>query len=515
MSSWLYLFKNKRQLVKWLVATMLPILFVVGFLSVTNHTSQQVNQLRVAVVNLDKGARYRDKKRHIGDDFSRTLHQAKSFKTINYATQKQAESALRHGNVSAVVVMPINFTSQLASAQKSGKSVSIKQLIASGQSQFASQYIQRELISTLNRENTLLSVGMANSSVLKNLTNQSQNLSKQANDLQVNLQAVGNGINEQTTNDLQEKANDEATKLATYSAQLNDAVNAGDTTKIQELAVAINDVSYAMQTTVVGGISNISANLSQTKALSDRTGVIQSSAKDIQNGQSRIASQLKNMLGEQTANQNISPLSQILSFDMTDIQPIKQGGQTILPNILVVGVTMLAMLFGLMLPLKPAKKEALALEQWWGTFQIAGVLNILAIMLMLFGTMVLNISIGNYWSVTGVTLLASLAMMSIVWYLKQVMGQTGWWLALAVMLLQAIFTITTTPIAMSTGILKFVHNILPLTALNNAIKRLVFGGNVQQEVMILILWLLVFVILLVTYYRVQQRQILKNELSES
>lgn len=514
MSSWLYLFKNKRQLVKWLVVTVLPILFVVGFLSVANNSSKQVNKLRVAVVNLDKGAHYRDKPRNIGDDFSQTLQQTKSFKMLKYATQKQAELALREGNVSAVVIMPADFTGQLAAAQKSGESVSIKQVIASGQSQFAAQYIQRELNNTLNRENARLAVGMANSSVLKKLAKQSKSLANQADDLQVNLQAVGNSIDEQTTSDLQEKANDESAKLANYSAQLNDAVNAGNTAKIQEMAVAINDISYAMQTTIVGGISNISANLSQTKALSDGTGVIQSSAQAIQRGQSQIASKLSNMLGDQTTNQSSSPLSQIVSFDITDIQPIQKGGQPVLPSILVVAVMILAMLFGLMIPLQSVKKDALALEQWWGTFQIAGVLNSLAIILMLLGIKLLNIPIGNYWSVTGVTLLASLAMMTIVWYLKQLLGRLGWWCALAFMLLQTIFTVTVTPTAMWTGILKGIQSMLPLTALNHAITRLAFGGNAQQEIMVLILWLLVFVISLVTYYRIQQRQILIKELTD-
>lgn len=510
MSSWQYLLKNKRQLAKWLVAAMIPVIFVAGFLGTMGHTTQQASRLKVAVVNLDDGGQYRGKQQNIGADFSRRLRNEKTFMAINYTTKKQAKLALLDGKISAIVVIPSALTSQLSDFQKSGKTINLQQIIASGQSQFASQYMQRQLAQALNHENALLMIGTANSSMLKNLANQSQNLSQEANDLQTNLQAVGNGIDAQKASDLQETAQEETAKLANYSAQLNDAISAGDTSKISEMASAINDVSYTMQTSVVGGISNMAANLNNTKALSDESGIIQSSAKKIQQGQSSIAGKLKDTLGEQESSKNVSPLSQMMAFNMTDIQPVKQDGQFILPNLLVIGVTLLSILFGLVLPIKSTKQEMLALEQWWRNFQVGGVLSIVTVLLMTTSALFWQISLGKFFTITVVTLLASWAMMSIVWYLKQVLGQSGWWLSIVLMTMQVIFTVTSIPSSMSTALFNITRSIFPLTALNRAISQLIFGGNVQQNVAIIVLWLLIFTILLVTYYRVKQRQNLEE-----
>ncbi|WP_294975021.1 hypothetical protein [uncultured Leuconostoc sp.] len=514
MSSWQYLLKNKRQLVKWLVAAIIPVVFVTGFLVTMGHTTQQASRLKVAVVNLDDGSRYRGKQQNIGIDFSRRLHNQKTFIAVNYPTKKQATSALRDGKINAIVVIPAALTSQLSDFQKSGKTVNLQQIIASGQSQFASQYLQRQLTQALHRENALLMVGTANSSMLKNLANQSQHLSQQANDLQTNLQAVGNGIDAQTASDLQSTAQEETAKLASYSAQLNDAISAGDTTKISKMASAINDVSYTMQTSVVGGISNMAANLNNTKSLSDESGIIQSSAKNIQQGQSDIAGKLKDTLGDQESSKNPSPLSQMMVFDMTDMQPIKQDGQRILATLLVIGVTLLSILFGLVLPIKSTKPEMLALEQWWRNFQVGGIMSVMSAMLMTVSAVFWQISLEKIFAITTVTLLAAWAMMSIVWYLKQVLGQSGWWLSIVLMIGQLIFTVTSLPSSVSTTTFNVIRSLLPLPALNRAINQLIFGGNVQQNVAIITLWLLSVTILLVTYYRVKQRQNLKEILTD-
>lgn len=513
MSSWQNLLKNKRQLVKWLLAVLIPVLLVVGFLGTINYQTQQLNGLRVAIVNLDKGGQYRGKQQNIGANFAGELSQKKTFRAVTYATRQKAETALSHGEVSAVVIIPANLTRQLPGLNKSGKNISIQQLVASGQSKIATQYIQTELMQALNRENTRLISGTADSSILSSLANQSQSLSKQAKDLQVNLQAVGNGVDTQTASDLQDKVRDQTTKLANYSAQLNAAISANDTEKISEMASEINDVSYTMQTTIAGGVDSIVANLNNVKAMSDESGIIQSSANDIQNGQSSIADKLKESLGQQTSSNNQSPLTQTLIFNIKDLQPIKQDGQSFLPNVLVVGVTILSLLFGLMLPVKSTKQEALALEQWWETFQIGGVFSAIAVALMVFGAGFWQISIENFWAVAGTTLLASWVVMSIVWYLKQVLGQAGWWLASLLMTLQTIFAVIAIPGTMTTGFFGLLQSIWPLATFNRAINQIIFGGDVQQNLIVLVLWLLVFTILLVTYYRIKQRRNFKATLS--
>jgi len=244
--------------------------------------------------------------------------------------------------------------------------------------------------------------------------------------------------------------------------------------------------------------------------LSDESGIIQSSAKKIQKGQSDIAGKLKDTLGDQESSKNSSPLSQMMVFDMTDMQPVKQDGQLILPNLLAIGVTLLSVLFGLILPIKSTKSEMLALEQWWRNFQVGGIMSLVSVMLMTLSAVFWQVSLAKIFAITTVTLLASWAMMSIVWYLKQVLGQSGWWLSIVLMIGQLIFTVTSLPSSVSTTVFNVIRSLLPLTALKRAINQLIFGGNVQQNLAIIIIWLLIITILLVTYYRVKQRQNLKE-----
>ena len=114
MFSWQSLFKNKRQLVKWLVATITPVILVTGMLGVLGHQNQQATKLRVAVVNQDRGGQYQDQQRNIGADFSKLLHQDTALTAVDYHSVAQAKAALRAGKVNSVVMMPATLTQQLA-----------------------------------------------------------------------------------------------------------------------------------------------------------------------------------------------------------------------------------------------------------------------------------------------------------------------------------------------------------------------------------------------------------------
>ncbi|MGX7042034.1 ABC transporter permease [Leuconostoc holzapfelii] len=514
MFSWQSLFQNKRQLVKWLIATITPVVLVAGVLGVLGHQNEHATKLRVAVVNRDHGGQYQNQQRNIGNDFKQALHQDKALTAVDYQSDTKSKQALRQGVVSSVIILPTNLTQQLADFQNSGKPVKVTQWLASGRNPFAAQYMTQALTAALGRQNTVLLVGPANNSALKKLAQQSQQLAQKADDLQVNLQAVGNGIDAQSASDLKDNANDAVTKLANYSAQLNDAVNAGDTAKIQAMAVAINNLSYSMQTTVVGGIGTMAANLSQAKALSQQSGTIQAGANALQQGQSDVASQLKTMVGEQTDDHNNSPLTQMMTFATTDLQPVKQTGQTLLPNVLVVAVSLLAILFGILLPVKATKQEALALEQWWGNFQLAGVFSLLTVGLMVGSGWLWHVTLGNYWVIIAATVLAAWLMMSIVWYLKQWLGRAGWWLALVLIVGQGVLTVVAIPEAMASPLVKIGAFFWPLAALHRVVTAAIFGGAIQQDILVLVLWLLAVTILLVSYYRMKQRQNFKAALDQ-
>lgn len=512
MLGWQAVLGNKRILGKWLVAVVLPVLLIGGYLGATSHSNQKTDRLVVAVINQDKAASLNGKNQRFGDTLQQQLKESKHFKTSTYQSTWAAKLALKQGRISAMIEIPTSLTTQLADYKKSGKSGTVNVTVATGNSQYATQYIEDQINAIVAIANNKLSLGNTSDSTLSKLSSQSQNLAKQTKDLQTNLQAVGNSIDADAANDLQSNAADLITDLSTYSAQLNDAVNAGDKTKIQSLAVEINNISYKMQTTIAGGIGSLATNLSSTKALSDQSGVIQSSAKNINSGQQEISSQLKSLLSNQPDKN--TALTQMLMLKTTDIKPIKTQGQVLMASLLVVGVSMMSVLFGLLLPVKPTKTDALALEQWWENFQIGGLLSILGSILMVGSAFLWHVNIGNFWYLTGITLLSQWSMMSLVWYLKQWLGQSGWWLSTVLLAIQTVFVVPNDPILLQDSIFAFIRPFWPLSALKNAVNSLVFGGNdIEPNVMILIIWLLALTILLVTYYRVKQRKNLKQALN--
>ena len=512
MFGWQTILKNKHSLVKWLLAMVIPVILVAGYLGATSHVTQHANRLKVAVVNLDKPAQFEGEQQSVGAKLTDQFKASKKLAVKKYSSEKSAREALKLGQISSVIVFPNKMTQQLANFKSSGKNVNVRQVIATGNNQFATQYTSRVLEDLINEANVKLSMGISNDSTLKNLAKQSNSLADKTSDLQANLQVVGNAIDTDTAKDLQTDASDLATQLATYSVELNTAISNSDTDKIKEAAAKINDVSYKMQTTVVGGISNIVVNLNNTQALSQKSGIIQTEATSVKNGQTAISNKLKSLLGDKS--ETTTSLTQMLTLNITDIKPVKNDGQVILPQVLAVGVTVMAILFGLVLTIKPEKPEALALEQWWDNFQIGGLLSVVGALLMTTSVLLWKIPIAHFWFIVGVVILAEWIMLSFVWYLKQLFGQAGWWLATGISVLQLIIVAVSYPAIVQDTAFGISRPFWPLTALISAVNHITFSGEIQQNVMILVIWWIILTILLVSQYRFRQRKSLTEKIDE-
>ncbi|MGX7051312.1 YhgE/Pip domain-containing protein [Leuconostoc palmae] len=511
MLTWRNLIQNKHQLIKWLWAVAIPAVLVIGVLITNGHRTQQAKNFSLGVINLDQGADYQGKKQRIGNKLQRDFQENHDFKVKSYATEKNLKKAVLQGDITAAVIIPKNLTQQLAEFQQHGETVRLPLFLAMGNNAFAGEYLQRVLNQTLTRESSMLSLGTDNGSTLKNIAAKSQELSEQTDNLQSSLQSVGSSLDAENASDLRDTASDTATKLASYSAQLNDAVNAGDTTKIQAMAVAINNLSYTFQSDIVNGISNIASSLNQTKALSDNNGAIQSSVKKIKSQQSALSDKLNELFGDTDSDTKSSPLTQMLVFDITDLKPIKQDGQILLPMVIVSSVIIFTVLVGILLPVTTTKLDGLALKEWWQTFSVIGSFTLLASLLIVSTTLMLHVTVNNVFLLTIAIILATLASITLTWYLKQWLGQVGWWLSVSFMIGQAILANIS---VVSNQWLSYLQGMLPLSVLGHVIRAIVFDNNVQQDFLILILWCVLLTIVLVSYYRMKQRQYLKSALEQ-
>ena len=89
------------------------------------------------------------------------------------------------------------------------------------------------------------------------------------------------------------------------------------------------------------------------------------------------------------------------------------------------------------------------------------------------------------------------------------------YLSVILLILQAVFVLSISPAQTIPTVVHMSDMVWPLAALYRVTTAIIFGGAVQQDLLILALWWLVLTILLVSYYRMKQRQSFKNELSQS
>lgn len=513
MLGWKTVLDNRRAVYGWLLALIVPTLLVGGWLGVTSHVAQHTNRLKVAVVNQDSGAKYQGKNQNIGAQLSQGLMAQKQLDFVSVNTVKQARQKLEQKQVSAVLVWPENTTQRLSEFKHSGKPIVVQQYIDSGRNAFATEQIQRRLTNIVTGLSEQLLMGNTGASTLENLVKQSGQLQDEANDLQTNLRAVGRNLDTDKAADLQKDATDTANDLAQYSSALNAAVASDDKEKMSELATKINTLSYKMQTDIVSSIAGIATSLDDTKMLSSQDSVIQAGAKTIADGQNGIQKSLKTMLGQQADNQDANGTNQMIAMHTVDQRPIKQSGQVTLPTITAIALTIQAILFGIILRVSHVKAETLALEQWWQTFRVVGLLSLISAVVMGALPLLWHISLENIWLLMGINVISLWLLTSIVWLFKHYLGQIGWWLATVLLTIQTFMATDLYHLAILDKPFQLLHQLLPLHQIQSAIQSAVFGGEVTNDILIVIIWLLVLTMLIVISYRVHQRAVWNKTLA--
>ena len=93
-------------------------------------------------------------------------------------------------------------------------------------------------------------------------------------------------------------------------------------------------------------------------------------------------------------------------------------------------------------------------------------------------------------------------------------GKAGWWLATGISVLQLIIVAVSYPAIVQETVFGISRPFWPLTALISAVNHITFSGEIQQNVMILVIWWIILTILLVSQYRFRQRKSLTEKIDE-
>ncbi|GGF83292.1 hypothetical protein GCM10010912_30520 [Paenibacillus albidus] len=103
--------KNPKVLIPMLVVLFIPVMYSGLFLKAFWDPYGKMNELPVAVVNEDKGARYEGKELTAGSDLMRELKQTDGFQW-NFVTREQAEAGLDDSTYYMAIIVPEDFSAK-------------------------------------------------------------------------------------------------------------------------------------------------------------------------------------------------------------------------------------------------------------------------------------------------------------------------------------------------------------------------------------------------------------------
>lgn len=106
---WAAIFKNKKVLVSICAVALIPLLYSSMFLWAFWDPYEKLNELPVAVVNMDKGAEFEEKELHVGDEFVDKIKESKDFKW-DFVSQERAIQGMDDNEYYMTVVIPEDFS---------------------------------------------------------------------------------------------------------------------------------------------------------------------------------------------------------------------------------------------------------------------------------------------------------------------------------------------------------------------------------------------------------------------
>ena len=103
--------KKPLNIISFIAVIFIPILYSGMLISAFWDPYGHLNQLPVAVVNLDKGAEFEGKSLHVGDDLEKELKTSNTF-GWSFVSEQEAEKGIQDNHYYMKITIPENFSSQ-------------------------------------------------------------------------------------------------------------------------------------------------------------------------------------------------------------------------------------------------------------------------------------------------------------------------------------------------------------------------------------------------------------------
>ncbi|MCH4168443.1 MAG: YhgE/Pip domain-containing protein [Streptococcaceae bacterium] len=326
-----------------------------------------------------------------------------------------------------------------------------------------------------------------------------------------------------------------ANQLKSKSSQLTDgsiSLSSGLSQLNQQvpiLASGINQLNSGASQVAVGTqqLVNNGPNLkSGTSQLTSGASQIASGASQLSSGENEVVTNLGKVqsglsvlntkltdgadkINEvNTSSDSAKAIATPVKSDHTDNDKLANNGTGMAPYMmsvaLFVGMITSCMIFDVYKP----KKQPTSGVAWW-----TSKISVLALVSLVQSILVYGVVVGilglepvSHIGVLVLLVLQSLAYMSLIAFFTVALGKVGAFMMLIFMILQLGGSGGTYPTILSNGFFKAIHNFLPMTYGVDGLREVIsIGGSIAGPIMVFIFMIIVFNLLLISYYHVKAK----------
>ncbi|GGB09117.1 hypothetical protein ERX37_07230 [Macrococcus hajekii] len=459
--------KHPFLLVALCVLLFLPIIYSAVFIYSMWDPYGQTEDLPIAIVNHDKGAKIQNKNENLGERVIKKLKDNDKFKW-EFVDQDEATKGIEKGDYFAAIEFPEDFSENASTIlEKNPKKLTINVQKNPGYS-YSGQSIGDKSAQAV-KDNISLAIREI---YLKEIFSSATKMEDNTKELSANLKKM-----KQAEDQLAQGSGQVDNGLGQLQAALPSPQNAG----VAKMAEGSKQVT--------SGLNGLSSSTEKMTA--------------------KIDESLQKSIDLSFEKKNAEMLSDPVSINENDVTKVDNYGQSFAPYVLSLSLYVGAIAFVTIYPVDKRAGHTDRAYKWWTSKMMLILLHGLlqGLFLAIFTIKVIGITIENPVHFVATIILWSLTAMMIVTFLTGAFSSIGKFLAIIVLILQLGSSEGTFPIQLTNKFFQTLHTYSPMTYVIKALRESIFGfnGNIpySQAMMIIAVIGIVFATLLYLAYLIK------------
>ncbi len=478
-----YLLRSPRRLLSGTMLAFVPAMYCVLYITSVWDPETKTNALPVAVVNLDEGVTFGERKFNVGWEITTRLEDGGRFGYAMFDDEQKARALVRQGKLAFAVIIPRDFSASAVPGAEAGAG---KVVIYTSQGnnyetaaiakRFAER-LGREINESLNERRWVMVLHNAAGSQrsVDRLHNAVGTLRASARDLSASAARTNAGV--QVLAGGTRRLNEGVSQLTAEAKQLRAVPRAADASRpgnsdLDELAKGASEMAAS------------AANLMNAAQKNNE------SVEHLSNSVDLVAKALPDKLESPGGSpeglaHSVAPLIEIDA-------PVENSGSgfaaNVVPGALWLGAAMAAFLLHVQVLPRHSQFFSRPAKVVGKIFLPACVALLQSLMVFLVVLYVLKIHVLNPWIFALSLVVSSIAFLSIVFALTKAFGDAGKGIAMFLLAVQLSSSGGVLPVELSGGLFAQISPWLPLTWVVESVKVSMFGayGGAWQQPLLLV-----------------------------